>query len=428
MGLKARVLVPAGALAATLLATACVPPPVDPGTTTTTGATTPTPTTTGSSVPPPPTCPNVNDDATPGPNSQNPKSSWGVNGAGYAAVIIDDVVYVGGTFGQAFSPNGGQTQPRANLAAFCLANGSLLSTFVANTNGQVWALTTDGTSLFAGGNFTTVNGGAANRLVKLNPATGQVDTTFNPPAIPDVVYALGYRSANASVYAGGDFSIAGSQGKKGASFHKDTGAVTGWNPNADGRIESLEISPDQSTVFIGGSFDNVGGSPHNALAQTDASSGAAAPIVYSRASMPGSGLIQGRIFSIAVGGPTNATPYVAIGPAKPGGTNGGNKFASYDPATGNATWEQNGPDGDGQAIELINGTLFGGFHGGWNGNAAKRITGLNIANGAPTPFQPNSGGVLGVRGMAQGGGRLIAVGDFNFMGATGQVRGLAIFD
>ena len=54
--------------------------------------------------------------------------------------------------------------------------------------------------------------------------------------------------------------------------------------------------------------------------------------------------------------------------------------------------------------------------------------GLNTANGAATGFAPASGGVLGVRGMAQGGGRLIAVGDFNFMGTTGQVRGLAIFD
>ena len=106
--------------------------------------------------------------------------------------------------------------------------------------------------------------------------------------------------------------------------------------------------------------------------------------------MPGSGLIEGRIFSIAVGGPTNATPYVAIGPAKPGGTNGGNKFASYDPATGNATWEQNGPDGDAQAIELINGTLYGGFHGGWNGDAAKRIEGLNTPTAPPPASSPTA--------------------------------------
>ena len=40
MGLKARVLVAGRCAGRHLVATACVPPPVDPGTTTTTGATT----------------------------------------------------------------------------------------------------------------------------------------------------------------------------------------------------------------------------------------------------------------------------------------------------------------------------------------------------------------------------------------------------
>ena len=139
------------------------------------------------------------------------------------------------------------------------------------------------------------------------------------------------------------------------------------------------------------------------------------------------GRIDGRIFSITVG-PDNVTPYVAIGPAKPGGTNGGNKFATYDPTTGNSLWEQNGPDGDGQAIELINGVIYGGFHGGWNGDTSKRLEGLNPANGNPTGFAPNTGGLLGVRGMAQAGGRLFAVGDFSFMGTTNKLNGVAIFN
>ena len=181
-------------------------------------------------------------------------------------------------------------------------------------------------------------------------------------------------------------------------------------------------------MFIGGSFDNVGGSPHNALARTDAiDRRSRADCVQPRQrawlrTHPGPDLLHRRRR------PTTSPPTWPSGRPSPAGRTAATSSPSYDPATGNATWEQNGPDGDAQAIELINGTLFGGFHGGWNGNAAKRITGLNIANGAPTAFQPNSGGVLGVRGMAQGGGRLIAVGDFNFMGTTGQVRGLAIFD
>jgi len=417
MALKARALIPVAAVVAAILATACTPPPPPPP---------PPPPTTTPTTQPQSTCPAAGTDATPGPNGQNPISSWGINGTGYSVVAIGDIVYVGGTFSQAVGPNPGQTAARADLAAFCIKDGSLVSKFVANTNGQVWALTTDGTSLFAGGSFTSINGQPTNRLVKLDPITGAVDSTFNPPAIPDIVYALGYRAANASIYAGGDFSIAGNQGKKGASFDHVSGAVTGWNPNADARIESLEISPDQSKVFIGGSFDNVGNASHNALARTDPTTGAADAIVYSRLSTPGR--IDGRIFSIAVG-PDNLTPYVAIGPAKPGGTNGGNKFATYNPTTGNAVWEQNGPDGDAQAIELINGVLYGAFHGGWNGDPQKRLEALSPSSGNPTgTFAPDTGGVLGVRGLAQAGGRLFAVGDFSFMGTTAHLNGVAIFN
>ena len=324
------------------------------------------------------------------------------------------------------SPSG-QKVNRSNLAAFCIKDGALLATFEGDTNNRVWALTTDGTYLYVGGEFTTYDGQPSNRLVKVNPTNGDRITTFNPPTIPDDVLALGYRPANASVYLGGDFDIAGPGRRKGASVNKDTGALTGWNIDADRRVEALEISSDQQNVYIGGSFDFVNNAAHNALARTDANTGAVAPVVFSRASLPGSGFIEGRVFSIAIG-TDNVTPYVAIGPARPGGTNGGNKFASYNPSTGENVWEQNGPDGDAQAIELIAGKLYGGFHGGWNGDTAKRLEGMSPANGATTGFAPNSGGILGVRGLAQDRGRLFAVGDFSSMGSTTKLNGLAIFN
>ena len=154
--------------------------------------------------------------------------------------------------------------------------------------------------------------------------------------------ALGYRPANASVYLGGDFDIAGAGPAQGRQRQQGHRCAHRLEHRRRRRVEALEISPDQQNVYIGGSFDNVGSAAHNALARTDANTGAVAPVVFSRASLPGSGLIQGRVFSIAIG-TDNVTPYVAIGPARPGGTNGGNKFASYNPSTGASVWEQNGP-------------------------------------------------------------------------------------
>ena len=131
-----------------------------------------------------------------------------MNGTAYATVAIGDIVYVGGSFTQAVAPNG-QKVSRTNLAAFCIKTGALLSTFEGDTNNRVWALTTDGTYLYVGGEFSTYNGQPSNRLVKVHPTTGARITTFNPPAIPDDVLALAYRALNTSVYIGGDFDIAG---------------------------------------------------------------------------------------------------------------------------------------------------------------------------------------------------------------------------
>jgi hypothetical protein len=151
----------------------------------------------------------------PGPDRQDPIGSWGVDGAGYSVVVIGGVAYVGGVFQNAVSPTGAKVA-RQNLAAFCLADGSLLTSFVANFNngprggsgfepGGVRALTTDGSSLYVGGDFTTLNGQPVNRLVKLNAATGAPVGGFNPAGIPSVVYALDY--SGGKVYAGGDFSV-----------------------------------------------------------------------------------------------------------------------------------------------------------------------------------------------------------------------------
>ena len=147
MAFKARVLIPAGAVVAAILATSCVqqpPPPQSPPP--------PPPPPTTSVNPPTPACPATPHSAA-GPDSQNPISSWGVDDTAITTVVIGDVVYVGGTFKNAVSPTG-QSVARANLAAFCLANGNLLNSFVANVAGttqqssskptEVWALTTDG--------------------------------------------------------------------------------------------------------------------------------------------------------------------------------------------------------------------------------------------------------------------------------------------
>jgi hypothetical protein len=423
--MRSRLLMTLGALAAVLVAGACVappPPPQNPGGTTTTTATT------AATIPPAPACP-ATPSSSPGPDSQNPISSWGVNGTANTTVVIGDIVYVGGTFNQAVGPNAGQTASRTNLAAFCLANGNLLSTFVANLNGQVWALTTDGTSLFVGGDFTTLNGAAVPRLVKLDPLTGARIGAFNPPAIPNVVLALDYFGGN--VYMGCDCSVGANPplGKKGASLNATTGAFSGWNPDADAKIESIKVSPSGTWVYIGGAFQNVQGQAHDKLAKLARSNSAVQSVIYSSV---GPGVVGARVFDIAVNPADENQVVTALGPKS--GTNppppsgAGNRFVYFN-ATGAATWNDTEPDGDAQAVELIGPTVYAGFHDGWSGDHTLKLVGLNLSNGQKNSFGPPIiGGILGVFDLAQGSNRLVAVGDFASVGTTTKLHGVAIFN
>src|SRR3954469_4516949 len=118
-----------------------------------------------------------------------PIASWRADGVGWATLIVGNTVYVGGDFPTVRNNAGTIVVTRANLAAFDVTTGELISTFTANTNGIVRALATDGTRLFVGGFFTTVNGSTRNRVAALDLATGAVDPGWNANS-NNTVYAL----------------------------------------------------------------------------------------------------------------------------------------------------------------------------------------------------------------------------------------------
>src|SRR5206468_7203998 len=67
------------------------------------------------------------------------------------------------------------------------------------------------------------------------------------------------------LYAGGQFTTIGTTGRsKIAAINAATGAVTGWNPNADETV--TKILPVGGTIYVGGTFVTIGGAPRNNLA------------------------------------------------------------------------------------------------------------------------------------------------------------------
>jgi hypothetical protein len=408
MRTKTRLLLPAGVLAAALIGVACGPPTPPP-------------------PPPPAGCAAVPNSPA-GPDSANPiAGTWGVNGVARATAVIGNRVYVGGTFTAAVSPTGVNVA-RTNLAAFCLANGALDTTFVANVNGPVNALTTDGTSLFVGGDFSTINGRAVKRLAKVNATNGAPVVGFAPRTIPGAIMDLDY--AGGVVYAGGDFGKIGdppvglqTDVGNAAGFLASNGNWSGWSAGADKIVEAITVSGGK--VFIGGNFASVKGNTLDRLAKLSAASPGAVDATFN------AGVLTARARDLV--SPDGSTLYVAMGPAV-GGSGTGNRFMALN-ATGGQIWSNNNLQGNAESVELIGSTLFGGFLGGYAGGLPLqpgnyRLLGLNTANGQVTPFQPAVVAAAkpnGVFDSAQGSNRLVVVGDFTAIGTTGNLHGLAIF-
>ena len=421
-----RALLPAGILAAAIVATACVPPLPDPPPGETTSTTTgraprraparrprrprPRPSTTTTSTTttiaqPPTTVP----DGT-GLYSPTPVDGWGIakNAANDqyidAVEIAGGAVYAGGRFDQA--KRNSQTATRANLMAVELSSGALLP-FVADTNGTVNAIASDGSSLYIGGTFTTVNGVARNRLAKLDLATGAVDTSFTAGAgniVHDMV-VVGSR-----LYIVGEFNtVNGVERHRAAAVNTSNGELDAtFDPNASSKVQAIAASPDGATIYLGGNFATMGGVARANLAAVDGVTGALKSPAFKQ--------VNDLVEDLAVS-PDGSHLYA------------GTRFNSavdWDTANGNREWLARA-DGDMQAVVYSNHMVYGGFHDGFESNISLRLLALDPDDGVPdATFRPASNGYPGVYCLDANGAYLVAGGYFSTMGGVG-VEGLAIF-
>ena len=70
------------------------------------------------------------------------------------------------------------------------------------------------------------------------------------------------------------------------SFSATTGALTGWAPNLNGRVESVALSADCSVAYLGGYFTSVGGSAASYVAAVSTATGLPVPGFAATANKP----------------------------------------------------------------------------------------------------------------------------------------------
>lgn len=159
-------------------------------------------------------------------------------------------VYIGGLFSHVKHTDGTLAE-RVNLAAVAASNGGVVA-WEPRAGGQVRTIAPTGSSVYVGGQFTSVGGFRRDNLAELSLSTGQL-TSWKPSAnapVRDIVVRGG------TLYAGGQFTtIDGVARSRFAAVSTTTGELASWRADADATVHALTVTP--SGVVLGGAFTTV---------------------------------------------------------------------------------------------------------------------------------------------------------------------------
>ncbi len=167
-------------------------------------------------------------------------------GAIYAMKTVGSDLYIGGAF----------TQAPGSVAANRIAkyNGTTWSALGAGVDNTVRAIAADGSTLYAGGDFTTAGGNAANYVAKWNGTTWSALGS----GLNGSVNAIAIMGSN--VFVAGGFNTAGGNTAIGIAGYNGT-AWSGIGTGMSGGVGGLTVNAlgvTASNLFTGGAFSGAG--------------------------------------------------------------------------------------------------------------------------------------------------------------------------
>lgn len=320
-------------------------------------------------------------------------TSWKTNGRVYDVMAVGNVVYIAGEFTAVGTP----TRPRrwverSNLAAIDRTTGALLA-WNPGADGTVRALAEgDNGVIYAGGLFT-VAGGVANSRLAAFDATGVSLPGFVATVngdVRDLAFGAG------SLYLGGGFgTVNGSPRRAVAKVDGLTGAVDRtFNARVgSGRVNAIAL--DSNGLVVGGSFVGLAGLPTQYLAVLTPTTGTSVGPAFPSA------CDTCTIFDLD----TNLEGTTSFIYGAAGG--GGGRVVKWSMSTGARVWTRSG-DGDVQAIDVFDQTVYAGGHFGptFNGTTRHQLAVLTTAGTLlpmSVPFTGNDKpGLWAVEADAQG--------------------------
>lgn len=293
-------------------------------------------------------------------------------GSASALALHAGILYAGGQF----SSVDGQT--RFNLASWNAASGALRA-WSPTTDDGVLCLACQGDVVYVGGRFSAVNGQLRRFVVALdstgvvlawNASLGAV-TTGEVDAIAP---------GNGVVYLGGGFTSAGVHARASiAAVDAVSGAVTPWNPGSSTSTTTgvRELALSGSTIYVAGFFDHMGGAVRHSLAAID-TSGTLLPWYPQVGVFFPTGLVAdgGSIYISGYFAAVNAQPRQGV--------------AAVDPATGALQPWNPHPDSPPSALAVSPGVVYlAGQFATLQGVVRNGAAAIDLSDDSITSWNPN---------------------------------------
>jgi PQQ enzyme repeat len=295
---------------------------------------------------------------------------WNPAGPVHSSASQNGVVYVGG-----------KLDGTGGIAAVDASTGNLLWQLPANGDVRALTLSPDGSRLYAGGGFSTVNGVTHKHLVVINTADHSIVSPWKGTTsgmVRDLVI-----SGN-TLFVGGAFAKSDGVASKGLGAMDATTGVrdAAFNHVLDGDVEGLAVT--QSSLLLVGTFLHVDGQARSSLASINLSGYALSPWAPGR-------FCNGcdTYWDIQTDG---TWAYV-------GASGFGGNFAAFNLVTGKLRWPYVHADGDVQSVFLAaDGKAYLGGHFGTsiyntanshNPVAVTVVAAVDTTTGQPDPtFTP----------------------------------------
>lgn len=202
------------------------------------------------------------------------------SGVAWAQVMVGNTVYVGGSFSNARPANaavGTNLTPRANLLAYDVTTGDLVSSWAPSVNGTVKSLakSPDGRRIYVGGSFTQANGQTRWNFAAFDAITGQLVAGFSSAVGGSYIQSI--VTVDNVVYVGGLLGAGNGVARKNLMAFNTNGQLLGWAPTTDLQVDTMVRAPGTNKLIVGGRFGQVNGQPQRGLVALDLTDGTIQP-------------------------------------------------------------------------------------------------------------------------------------------------------